>query len=122
MFNTYEDDNLVDTVNKLRRPMSLDSSHDKGFGLGSHATRGCWSSVEMRSTQVRRQYDHGVAEVDNTALAILRIHVRMCVAQKRLSTYRKAAIVQNLQEQGNELPAGLLCFVDKDNGIPNYNE
>ena len=56
--------------------------------------------VEERSAQVACHDDHGVAEVNHTALPV-----------------GKAAVVEDLQEQCHKLAASFLDLIDENNGV-----
>ena len=87
---TYEDDDLVDTVDEFRREVSLDSAHNELSCLRSYRT--FTRVVEVRSTKIRRHNDNRVPEVNDTAL-----------------TVGQTAVIEDLQEQLYEL-AG--CFLE----------
>lgn len=78
--------------------MHLDSAHNQLSRLLLH--RPFAHIVQICRSQVRSHDDHRIPEVDNTAL-----------------TVRKTTVVENLQEERDEFPGGLLDFVDEDDTI-----
>ena len=96
--DAYEDDDVVDTVDELRREVVADGTHDE--------LPCCWLDrafthvVEERRAKVARHDDDRVAEVDYTALAI-----------------GQPTVIENLKEELVELPRGLLDFVDEDDRV-----
>ena len=65
---TYEDDYLVDTVDKLGREVVADRTLDKV--PRGRLDRAFTHVIEESGAEVARHDDHRVAEVDNTALAV----------------------------------------------------
>ena len=65
---TYEDHDLVDTVDELGREVALDSAHDER--LGSGFDRSLTHVVQEGSTEVTSHDDDRVLEVNNTALTV----------------------------------------------------
>ena len=96
--DAYEDDDVVDTVDELRREVVADGAHDE--------LPCCWLDgafthvVEERRAKVARHDDDRVAEVDDTALAI-----------------GQPTIVEDLEEELIKLPRGLLDLVNEDDRV-----
>jgi len=80
---TYEDDNLVDTIDELWREVRLYGTHHKLPRVRSHTP--FTHVVQIRCTEVAGHHDDRVAEVDDATLVI-----------------REATIVKNLKEQRDE--------------------
>ena len=92
---TYEDDDLVDTVDELRWEVSLDSAHHELSCLRPYRT--FTHLVEVRRTKIRRHNDNRVPEVNDTAL-----------------TVGQTTVIEDLQEELDELAGRFLDFVDED--------
>lgn len=95
---TYEDDDLVDTVDEFGREVALDGTHDELLrrrvdGAVTHV-------VEEGSAKVTRHDDDGIPEVHDATL-----------------TVGQAAVVEYLQEELHELPCGLLDLVDEHDRV-----
>jgi hypothetical protein len=95
---TYEDDDLVNTIDKLGREVRLNRTHHQRTRLGLH--RALAHIVQVRGAKVRGHDDHCVAEVYDAALAIC-----------------KAAVIEDLEEECDKLPRGLFDLIDKDDAI-----
>ena len=96
--DTYEDDDLIDTINELRREVVADRAHDEFAGSGLD---GAFAHVvEESRTEVARHDDDGVAEVDDAALAV-----------------REPSVVEHLQEELVELARRLLDLVDEHDRV-----
>ncbi len=97
-WDTYEDDDVVDTVDELRREVVADRTHHELScrGLDRAFTR----VVEEGGTKVARHDDDRVAEVDDAAL-----------------TVRQPSVIEDLKEELVELPRGLLDLVDEDDRV-----
>lgn len=66
--NAYEDDDLVDTVDELRREVSLNRTEHKFTSMWSN--RSLAHIVKERCTKVTRHDDDGIPEIDNATLTI----------------------------------------------------
>lgn len=91
---TYEDDNLVDTIDEFGREVTLNGAHDELLRRGVDGAVA--HVVEEGSTKVTRHDDDGIPEVHDAAL-----------------TVGQAAVVEYLQEELHELPCRLLDLVDE---------
>ena len=96
--DAYEDDDVVDTVDELRREVAPDRAHHHLAHLRPHGPVA--HVVEERRAEVARHDDDRVAEVDDAPLAV-----------------SQPSIVKDLEEELVELPRGLLNLVDEDDGV-----
>jgi len=80
---TYEDDNLVDTIDELWREVRLYGTHHKLPRVRPHTPFA--HVIQIRCTKVASHHDDRVAEVDDAALAVC-----------------KTTIVKDLKEQRDE--------------------
>ena len=96
--DTYEDDDVVDTVDEFGREVVADGAHDE--------LPCCWLDgafthvVEERRTKVARHDDDRVAEVDDATLPV-----------------REATVVEDLQEESDKFPRGFLDLVDEHDRV-----
>ena len=95
---TYEDHDLVDTVDELGREVIADRAHNKLTRRGLDRTFA--HVVEERRAEVARHDDDRVAEVDHTTLAVC-----------------EPTVVEDLQEQRDELARRLLYLINEDDGV-----
>ena len=95
---THEDDDLVDTIDKLGREVPLYGTHNELPRVRSHGP--LTHVVQIRCTEVAGHHDDRVTEVNDAALAVC-----------------EAAIVKDLKEQSDEFARRLLDLVNEDDAV-----
>jgi len=96
---TNENNDVVDSIDELRREMGLDGPHNKRSSF--ILDRGTLLKVvEVSCSQIGGHDDNCIPYVNNPALPIC-----------------ESAVIQDLQEEGDEFPGGFLYLINQNDGI-----
>lgn len=93
-----EDDRIIQPIDEFGREVALDGVRHLGANGGRDGS--FLQLGEISGAEVAGEEDDGVLEVHHSSLAV-----------------RESSVVENLEEEGDELPSGLLDLVDKDERV-----